>query len=561
MSNVFNQNDTVGQTLVSISNSETSKYFGFGVILDDNKSLIGVTTIKELALKILEDPLVTNEKIQYHCSKNYVSVTQKNDGKYDIDKAIKIISQKNTKSGKVRFVPIVTKNGTYINIKPYDEIFSAIQTYSVSIYGLGFVGLTLMAAVTARGFNCIGIDKSNTKISDLRNNKLPVLEDGLEELYLNLNLSEKIYGADENKPVSNTKIICVGTDINANFDVNYSPLKNVVDKIGSELKIGDLVILRSTVPVGCTRNIVIDGLQKNSGLIAGTDFFVSFCPERTVEGQAINEIFKLPQIIGGFSQACVDKAAKFFSEIAINNVLTDSLEAAEFIKLLNNSFRDLTFAFSNEIIFLADKFNLDATKLVKQANYNYPRNTIALPSPGVGGYCLTKDPYIYTKTQETKKMSLSMMGRKINDRAQKYPLVKFKEHIKKYNLDAKILKIGVLGIAFKGIPETNDVRGSTGLNLAISLMEEFGNIFVHDPCVNFKTINKELTETSSDFIFQNCHAVFIMNNNPRLIGGEWELLNNKEKDFFLFDGWLNLSEKVPKKYLEKITFCTLGKVM
>jgi UDP-N-acetyl-D-mannosaminuronic acid dehydrogenase len=560
MVNIFSNTTTVGMALAAIADSDASDYFGFGVILDDEKKLLGIITLKELSLYILDDPSIISEPISQYYTKDFIYVSIEENGTFNKVPAINKMNQRKNKTTRVRFVPIVDANGGFVNVMPFDEIFSATDNFSVSIYGLGFVGLTLFATLSSKGFSCIGIEKSNDTASSLKSGILPVIEDGLDELYSNLSLGDKVYTNLDQKISTNTKIICVGTDINEKLEVNEEPLKVVVSQISQDLKVGDLVILRSTVPVGYTRTLITSILEKKSGLRAGKDFSVAFCPERTVEGKAIQEINQLPQIIGGFTPSCAEKAAQLFNVVSSTSVVTESLEAAEFVKLLNNSFRDLSFAFSNELIQYADKFNIDSTRLVNDANFQYPRNRIALPSPGVGGYCLTKDPYIYSQVGFERINSLSKIGRTINEEAQQYPLKKFIQHAEKRNLKLNELVVGVLGIAFKGIPDTNDIRRSSGLKLAHDLSKIVKHVSVFDPNVDFSKVDSNLTQASSEDIFINCDAVFIMNNNPRLIGKAWQVINKKNKTFFLFDGWLNLIDTIPTSYIEKITFCTLGKV-
>ena len=560
MINSFKCSPRVGVILTAIADSDTSDFFGFGVILDSKRKILGITTLKELAVMILEDPSIVSKSIEQYCTRDFVYVVMEKNGLLNKGSAIKKMALRKNKTGRVRFVPIIDQEGFLLDVRPFDEIFSATENFSIAVYGLGFVGLTLFAALSSRGFSCIGVEKSTETANKLKSENLPVLEDGLDELFSNLDLGNRICTHKSMDISSNTKIICVGTDINDKFQVNEEPLRVVTTQISEDLKVGDLVILRSTVPVGFTRILITEILEKNSGLRAGKDFYVAFCPERTVEGKAIQEIYELPQIIGGFSSTCSEKAAQLFDELASTTVITESLEAAEFVKLLNNSFRDLSFAFANEVIFHADRFNLDATKLINDANYQYPRNKIAMPSPGVGGYCLTKDPFIYSQIAIDANSTLSSLGRRVNTEAQQYPLKKFIQHVEKRKLKMSDLVVGVLGVAFKGIPDTNDIRGSSGLQLATDLAKLVKQVKVSDPNINFDDTNIDFIDVTSEKIFKDCNAVFIMNNNPRLIGKAWQAISKKDKDFFLFDGWLNLVDTIPSTYIQKITLCTLGKV-
>ena len=127
---------------------------------------------------------------------------------------------------------------------------------------------------------------------------------------------------------------------------------------------------------------------------------MSFAPERTAEGNALKELRSLPQIIGGIDKDSVDATAAIFRDITPIIVKVESLEAAEMVKLMNNSFRDYVFAFSNHISQIASKYNINVFDVINATNKNYPRNPIPLPSPGVGGPCLTKDPYIFASVTD-----------------------------------------------------------------------------------------------------------------------------------------------------------------
>ena len=135
-------------------------------------------------------------------------------------------------------------------------------------------------------------------------------------------------------------------------------------------------MLRSTVPLGTTRKVVIPVLEKKSSLEVGKDFHIAFTPERTIEGNAMQELYSLPQIVGGYSEECTKKAIDFWGGLTSTVVKVPSIEAAELVKLANNTFRDLSFAFSNNLSMLADKFNINTHELIIAANKGYSRNPI-----------------------------------------------------------------------------------------------------------------------------------------------------------------------------------------
>ena len=258
------------------------------------------------------------------------------------------------------------------------------------------------------GHKVNGVENNLKYLKNLKNKKLKIYEPNLIQIFSknldrgNLKLSDKI---DNN--VSSIYIITVGSPLNKNNLPDLTYVENVSYEISKFLKPGDQVMLRSTIPVETTRKVVIPILEKNSQLKAGKDFSVSFTPERVIEGDALRELRELPQIVGGYSEQCTKKAADFWSSVTPLIVRTPSLEASELVKLANNSFRDLSFAFSNELAYLAEKFNVNAFDLIKAANDGYPRNRIPLPSPGVGGYCLTKDPILFGSSIDRKSTRLN----------------------------------------------------------------------------------------------------------------------------------------------------------
>jgi nucleotide sugar dehydrogenase len=239
--------------------------------------------------------------------------------------------------------------------------------------------------------------------------------------------------------------------------------------------------------------------------------------------------------------------------------LTDSIEAAELSKLICNTYRDLNFAFANEISNICEDIDVDSKRLVEQVNYEYPRSNIALPSPGVGGYCLTKDPIIYSNP--SIKLSLKpksgFFSREINEYAEKSPyrsLIKFSRTNKLKLSDLNIL---VIGIAFKGSPKTDDYRFSTGVNFCNLIQNKVKNLWVKDFQIGSKKI-KELGYKNIDSI-KKVDAIFILNNhekNSDIVLLDWLKKRSKK---LLYDGWAQRTNL--KSYDDKNFFySTLGKL-
>jgi len=263
--------------------------------------------------------------------------------------------------------------------------------------GLGYVGFTLALVLADVGYNVIGIDKDKKKIEKLKSGQAPMYEPQIE-YFLNSAISTGRISFSENIPAITEKsvyMICVGTPIDEQtLQPFLENLKSVAVEIGKHIKKGELVILRSTVPVGTTRNFVRKIIEQESNLKTPSEFFLAFAPERTLQGAALKELRQLSQIIGGIDSESVEKAASIFNNVTRTIVKVSSLEAAEVVKLLDNTYRDITIAIGNLCGKMCSSLNLDAREVIGAANYGYSRNKILFPGAGVGGGCLVKDPYL-----------------------------------------------------------------------------------------------------------------------------------------------------------------------
>ncbi len=460
-----------------------------------------------------------------------------------------------------RYVPVIDNSGKIVDVI---DVFSLLarspqQGSRVEVYGLGFVGLTLATALSNRGHNVSGIDTNESLVNRLEACDPHVFEPRLRDI-MKQSLEDGLlrFQTTPNEEHNRVKIIAVGTPLGESGEPSMIALTAVCETVGGRLQRGDIVMLRSTVPVGTTRAFAKNLLEEKSGLVAGEDFNLAFTPERTVEGNAIQELSSLPQIIGGLTAKCAEKAISFWQTLSDSVVRADSLEAAELVKLINNGYRDLSFAFANGLALLADNFNLDATRIIEAANDGYPRNQIPLPSPGVGGYCLTKDPYLYASVNENADYSqLSLLGRKTNVEAGQYPLNILQRYAKRRGVSLGDLNVLVIGLAFKGLPATNDVRNSTGVNIAHELIRRGSQVAGFDAVCSPAEINA----LGVRFVgvlegAQDCDAVMILNNHPDN-APEGLLSTLRGREVLVFDGW-SMLDRHSVEQDQKLTYATMG---
>ena len=414
----------------------------------------------------------------------------------------------------------------------------------ICIIGLGYVGLTLSLTFTNSKISVLGIEKKILTLKKLKNGRAHFYEKGLEKSLSRalknkkLTISKNINDAKD----CDTFIITVGTPLEKNGKPNFKILNECIEEIINLKPINPLIILRSTVAVGTARKKVLELFKKNN-----IDVNIAMCPERTMEGVAMDEIRNLPQIIGGDTKISSERAKKIFKPISKKIIIVSSLETAELIKLVDNSSRDLYFATSNQLALICETLKLDVYEVIKTANKSYSRTNLALPGL-VGGPCLEKDPIILYESIKKKmnKPKLFLDGRKLNK-----DLIKvINPWLANLKIDLKNNNIAIMGLAFKGSPETSDVRGSLAIDIASLLKKlKFKNIFLFDPVKDsyespeindflneYQIISnfKDLIKNTDLAIITNNHEFFKNSLNIKLL---WEI-NPKLK---IFDFWNNFN--------------------
>ena len=464
----------------------------------------------------------------------------------------------------VRQVLVLDKAGRLADVRDFLElVWSQRERDShVSVVGLGYVGLTLAVVLANVGLKVTGIDIDAKSVAELRLGNIRFMEPGLENaLRAALKAGNITFQTRLQANESRVYIVTVGTPISKTGQPDLSQLGAVAKAIAKVLRRNDLVMLRSTVPAGTTRDYFAAQLAKLSALRPGSDFNIAFTPERTSEGRALVELRNLPQIVGGLSSRCTQRAASFWSIVNKSVVQLPSLEAAELVKLANNTFRDLSFAFANELALLADRYNIKSVELIKAANEGYPRNTIALPSPGVGGYCLTKDPVIYShpRKRQGNKPILGLAGRSVNEQAAAYPVALLREYAALRHTSLAKMKVLLVGMAFKGYPETDDMRGSTATNTWKTLKGKCHSLAVWDALVSTDRLVAHGMVVDSDLqkAIKKADAILVLNNHPDNLRVEQEVLALGDKHRLVFDGWSQF-EAAAMESNKGITYATMG---
>ena len=345
-----------------------------------------------------------------------------------------------------------------------------------TIFGLGRIGLPIALVSADSGYTVFGIDVNKRLINELNSGQAPFQEPGLEEL-LKKRIGKNFFPLLPDEGIEKIKeseyiLVCVGTQFTRYPEKpTLDRLFRIVEDIASQGIAGKTIIMRVTLPIG-TLDKVKKHFEEKSGLKEGKDFWLGFVPERLMEGKAIEEERNLPKIVGTYSDKSFEKIAGFFRRIGGDIVRVSNPRTAEFIKLIDNAWRNTKFAFANELAYLAERNGIDVIEAIERANKGYKRNHIPIPGP-VSGYCLGKDPYLlelgFSEIEKERGFnSVWYYGRRANDWM-----------IDKVISEVKGKKVLVAGMSFKG--NIDDFRYSFGIYLAADLVKKGYEVLVHDP--------------------------------------------------------------------------------
>lgn len=433
---------------------------------------------------------------------------------------------------------------------------------SVCILGMGYVGLTLAVVMAERGFRVFGAEINAQTLARISEGSPHFFEQGLEVRLKRALKSESLRFVDRiaRIPVDerpSVYVITVGTPLGIDQRPRMDMVGNVAAEVAAHMPGGSLVVLRSTVRLGTTRAVVLKRLQES-----GKPFALAYCPERTLEGRALEELASLPQVVGGLTPRDMWRATAVFQRLTPTTIQVSSLETAEIIKLLDNSYRDHMFAFGNEVALLCDAAGLDGIEVIRAANTGYERTKIAMPG-FVGGPCLHKDPHILQDSLRDHDFvpTLIREGRALNEGLSDRVIDMILRELPSL-ADAPPRKIAICGVAFKGRPETDDTRATPAIELVAALRRRFprAELCGQDFAVAPDGIAQLGIEPATiEAAFRDADVVIVANNNARY---QWlpldELAASMRRPAMVFDVWsvLPMDEKAAE--VEGVTMRRLG---
>lgn len=349
----------------------------------------------------------------------------------------------------------------------------------IAVIGLGYVGLPLCVAFAEAGFRVTGIDVDANKV-DAINRSESYISDVPSAALQSIAATTDYSVIERCDAVS----ICVPTPLNKTGDPNISYIVDAGEKIGRYLQPNTVIVLESTTYPGTTTEVLLPQLlEQNPELQVGQDFFLAFSPERIDPGRTDWTVQTMPKVVGGITPQCVEVATAFYGQAIRTLVPVSSPEAAEMVKLFENTFRSVNIGLANELLLMCDKLGLDAWEILEAADtkpFGFMKFT---PGPGLGGHCIPIDPHYLSWKLKTVKYNARFieMASEINTSMPPYWVQKVQDALNDVGKAVKNSRILLLGVAYK--KDVNDLRESPALDIIHLLQQKGAQVEYHDPHV------------------------------------------------------------------------------
>ncbi|WP_316346932.1 UDP-N-acetyl-D-mannosamine dehydrogenase [Desulfuromonas acetoxidans] len=350
---------------------------------------------------------------------------------------------------------------------------------TISVVGLGYIGLPTAAVFASRKKFVIGVDVNQDAVDTINRGEIHIVEPDLD-MVVRAAVSEGYLKATTTAEPADAFLIAVPTPFKENHIPDLSYIESAGKTIAPVLKKGDLVVLESTSPVGATEQLaswlsdIRPDLTFPQQAGESSDIRIAHCPERVLPGQVLSELVQNDRVIGGMTVKCSEVATALYKTFVKGECVATNARTAEMCKLTENSFRDVNIAFANELSIISDKLEINVWELIRLAN-RHPRVNILQPGPGVGGHCIAVDPwFIVSKTPEQAR--LIHTARQVNDSKPQWVIDKIVSKAQRF----KHPVIGCFGLAFKA--NIDDLRESPALDIVRQLIAmKVGDILVCEP--------------------------------------------------------------------------------
>lgn len=413
---------------------------------------------------------------------------------------------------------------------------SSKKKIDVVVIGAGYVGLTLAIYMAKKGSNIVVIDNDIKKIEQLNNGNSTIFEDGLQQNFLEVTKNGRLEFTSNKDIIATNWILAISY-----FPGDVEKFMRVFDTINPESNKAPVIMIRGTIPVGYSKNYLLSKLEKKFNGKLDESFYLTTAPERTLSGDAMTELEELPQLIGGTKNSTL-KSEVVYNKVGISCIKLPSLESGELAKTFTNFSRLVQFNLSNYLGSLCHAYGINDKIMINALKEGYPRiNFLSSPGPGVGGFCLPKDSLVlYDAFSEfNNNMPKSLYNFPKDQYNLNQNIIEHHYSLVKYLLKGS-KNILALGIAFKGLPQTDDTRDSIGLKITERLFKGKYPLKVFDrtiSCEDLSNYGMQLANFDSKNNIEKYDSVLMLNNDDyyrKLISNN---LNHFESSIKIYDPW------------------------
>jgi UDP-N-acetyl-D-mannosaminuronic acid dehydrogenase len=406
-----------------------------------------------------------------------------------------------------------------------------VKLEKICVLGLGYIGLPTASTFASHAIKVVGVDVNPHVVQSLQNGQLHIYEPGLRTIVLSAVQSGNLVIKPQPE-LADAFIIAVPTPFKEGKKADLSYVEAATESIVPFLRKGNLVVLESTSPPLTTTQIIAPILEK-SGLKAGVDFLLAYSPERVLPGQILRELIENARVIGGIDRASAEAGRDLYKIFVRGDIILTDATTAEMVKLMENTYRDVNIAIANEFSRLADRFGVDVWEAIEIANL-HPRVNILNPGPGVGGHCISVDPWFLVEAAPDIT-PLILNARQVNDNQPAF-VTKLVERALGHNLAGS--RIAILGLAYK--PDVDDMRESPAVEIAHKLMDSGCQVQAFDPFVLGKEVQGIQTVASLQEAIQGVEVIVLLVAHQEFKNLTPAAINKENKTAVILDtvnGW------------------------
>jgi UDP-N-acetyl-D-mannosaminuronic acid dehydrogenase len=392
-----------------------------------------------------------------------------------------------------------------------------VKIKKICVLGLGYIGLPTASTFATHGLKVLGVDVNPKVVETLNKGEIHIHEPGLQHV-VNAAITTGNLTVSSYPETADVFLIAVPTPFHENKFGNYegrkyrladmSAVTSAMEAIVPFLRRGNLVVLESTSPPRTTIDLIVPILER-SGLKAGSDFYLCYSPERVLPGKILHELIENARVVGGITPESAKAGRELYETFVKGDIIETDATTAEMVKLMENTNRDVNIALANEFSRLAEKLGVDVWESIRLANL-HPRVNILSPGPGVGGHCISVDPWFLVEVAP-ELTPLIYNARKVNDEQPQFVVEKVKQALG--NLKGK--KITALGLAYK--PDVDDLRESPAINVVHLLQEAGATIKAWEPFKRNASLKNIVVSSSFEEAVKDSDSILILVKHTQFV--------------------------------------------